>query len=84
MGSIGEQVVTVATAIVGVALLAVLVSKRSNTANVVSAAGAAFSKALTVAVSPVVGGFTGNAASTLSLPDLSYAFGNIQSNYPFN
>lgn len=51
-----EQVVTVAVAIVGVAILAVLVSKQSNTSGVISAAGNAFSSALGVAVSPITGG----------------------------
>lgn len=65
MGNIGEQVVTIATAIIGVAIVAVLVSRNSNTANVISAAGAAFSGALGVAVSPVTG-FTAGAQPTLS------------------
>lgn len=56
MNSVTESIVTIATAIVGVALLALIVSNRSNTANVIRAAGGAFSGALGVAVSPVTGG----------------------------
>ena len=65
MGNIGEQIVTIATAIIGVAILAVIVSRNSNTANVISAAGAAFSGALSTAVSPVTG-FTGGANGSVS------------------
>lgn len=59
MNGAGEQVVTIAVAIVGVAILAVLVSKNSNTANVIKSAGGAFSDALSVAVSPITGGGRG-------------------------
>jgi len=55
MNSAGEQVVTIAVAIVGVAILAVIVSKNSNTAQVIKSAGDAFSGALGVAVSPITG-----------------------------
>jgi membrane DNA delivery protein len=50
-----EKIATIAIAIVGVATLAVLVSKRADTSNVIKSAGAAFSNALSVAVSPVTG-----------------------------
>ncbi len=59
----GDQIVTIATAIVGVAILAVLVGRNSNTANVIGAAGDAFAGALRTAVSPVTG-FTGGANIT--------------------
>jgi hypothetical protein len=53
-------VVTIATAIIGVAILAVIVSRNSNTAGVLKAAGGAFSQSLATAVSPITGGgFTG-------------------------
>ena len=62
------SVVTVATAIVGLAVIAVLVSNRANTANVISAGGSAFSNAIGAAVSPVTGGSFGggNFGSTFS------------------
>jgi len=50
-----EAVVTIATAIVGVAILAVLVSQKSNTTGVVQAFGSAFTNALGVAEAPVTG-----------------------------
>lgn len=51
-----SAVVTIATAIVGLAVLAVLVSQRANTAGVLKAGGGAFAQAIGAAVSPVVGG----------------------------
>lgn len=55
MGKTGEQLVVVALAIIGVATLAVLVSKNSNTTNVISAFGNAFSNSLGAALKPVTG-----------------------------
>lgn len=56
MGHVGEQITAILTAIVGVAIVAVIVSRQSNTANVISSAAAGFSTALGVAVSPITGG----------------------------
>lgn len=50
-----EPVVTILAGIVGLAIIAVLVSQRSNTAGVFSAAGGAFANAVSAAVSPVTG-----------------------------
>jgi len=52
--SVGEKVAAVALAIIGVAIVAVIVSRNSNTANVLAAAGDAFSRSLGAALSPVV------------------------------
>jgi hypothetical protein len=54
-----QPIVTIAVAIVGVAILAVLVSKKANTAGVITAAGTAFSGALNAATAPVTGGNSG-------------------------
>ncbi len=51
-----ETAGAIGLAIVGVATLAVIVSKNSNTANVVGASGSAFSQALSTALSPITGG----------------------------
>jgi len=48
-------VVTVLTAIVGVAVLAVLFSRNSNTAGVVTAGGNAFASSLLAAEAPITG-----------------------------
>lgn len=50
------SVTTVAVAIVGIAILAVLVSNRANTAQVIGSAGQAFAQDIGAAVSPVTGG----------------------------
>jgi hypothetical protein len=50
------SLVTVATAIVGVAIIAVLVSNKAQTGSVIGAAGSAFAQDLAAAVSPVTGG----------------------------
>lgn len=49
------SVVTVATAIIGVAIIAVLVSQRANTSGVITSAGQAFANDLSAAVAPVTG-----------------------------
>lgn len=59
-----SSVVTVLTAIVGLAIIATLVSKRANTANVLTAGGNAFSNSLLAATAPVTGAT--NIAGTYS------------------
>ena len=55
----GDKIITevfaVATAIVGVAVIAVLVGQKSQTSSVIGAAGKAFAQDLQAAVSPVTG-----------------------------
>jgi membrane DNA delivery protein len=65
MGNTMESFISLFSLIVGVAIVAVLVSNKSNTSNVIKAFGQAFSSSLGVAVSPV----TGSSYST-SLPSL--------------
>ena len=60
--------VTVLLAIVGVAIIAVLVSKNANTSGVLGAGASAFSGSLGAALSPVTqsggfGSFTGQSAN---------------------
>jgi hypothetical protein len=55
MNQLTETAATIGLAIVGVAILALIVSRKSNTAGVISALGASFSNALGVATSPVTG-----------------------------
>jgi len=50
------SIVTVLTAIVGLAIIAVLVSKNANTSGVITSGGTAFAQAVGAAVSPVTGG----------------------------
>jgi hypothetical protein len=65
----GEQmissVVTVSVAIVGLAIIATLVSKNAATANILSAGAGGFSQAISAAEGPVMGNFGGlNVAGT--------------------
>ena len=67
-----EGLITVATAIVGVAIIATLVSRNANTAGVLTAGGAALGNAITAATGPVTGqsgissiGWTGGAPQML-------------------
>lgn len=64
MNDIMKELATVLLGIVGVATVAVIVSRKSQSPAVIQAAGSAFANSLDVAVSPV----TGNT----SPPNLSY------------
>jgi hypothetical protein len=68
MSQLTEALVTIFTAIIGVAILSVIVSSKSNTTGVLQAFGSMFSNALGVATSPVTG-----AQTNL---DLSYPSGS--------
>lgn len=63
------SITTVAVAIVGIAILAVLVSRNAQTPQVISSAGSAFARAVSAATSPVTGGgfgFAGGGADYLN------------------
>lgn len=59
MNNVWSGIVTIFVAIVGVAILATLVSRNAQTPQVLKAAGGAFSDALRAATGPVSGGFGG-------------------------
>lgn len=66
-----NSLVTVALAIIGVAIVAVLVSKNANTTSVIGQTGNSFSTALGTALSPVTGsgglsGFPGGGGGSLN------------------
>jgi PRD1 phage membrane DNA delivery len=61
------SLVTVATAVIGLAIIAVLVSGNAQTGNVLSSAGNSFAQIIGAAESPVSGGSTlGNLANTFT------------------
>lgn len=64
MNQLTEGAVTILMAIVGVAILAVLVSKNANTTGVLQALGSFFGNSLAVATGPVTG--------SVATPNLSY------------
>ena len=76
MDAIIEAVVTIALAIVGVAILATLVSPKARTSQVIQASASGFSNALAVAQSPVTGNRvridTSYPGSTGGFPMMSY------------
>lgn len=74
MNTITEMFVTIATAIVGLGIVSVLVSKKSQTPAVIQAGGSAFSNALGVAESPVTGS-TYQIDLTYPGTDLTGSFG---------
>lgn len=51
-----ESVVTIALGIIGVAVIATLVSRNANTAGIITSGGSAFSQSLSAAEGPVMGG----------------------------
>jgi PRD1 phage membrane DNA delivery len=55
MNTFTEMLTTIATAIIGLAVVSVLVSKKAQTPAVIQAAGSAFGNTLGVAESPVTG-----------------------------
>lgn len=80
MNGITDTIVTIATLIVGVAILAILVSPKATTAKVIQAAASGFGNSLAVAQSPV----TGNKVNIdTSYPDSSGfgAFNMPMTNY---
>ena len=56
MNKIGEQIAAIFAAVIGVAILAVIVSKNAQTAGVLQAGGSAFAAILNAAEAPVSGG----------------------------
>lgn len=71
MSELTNAVVSIALAIIGVAMLATLVSRNANTVGVIGAAGNAFSGGLSVALSPINSGggmFGGSIGNTMYGP----------------
>lgn len=70
-----EQITVVLSGIIGVAILAVLVSRNAQTSNVITSFFKGFGGALQAAEAPIIGpsgGFTGfsGVGSSLSIPSL--------------
>lgn len=54
MGEFGKTLITIVTAIIGVAIISVIVSQRANTAGVIQSASSGFAKILNAALAPIV------------------------------
>lgn len=75
MSPLMENLTTIAVAIIGLGIVAVLVSRNANTANVIQAGASGFSNALDVAESPVTGA---TSAPVLSYPNQGMFAGSAQ------
>lgn len=64
MSNIGPTFVTVVSGIIFLAIVAVVVSKRAQTPDVIKAGGSAFSSVIAAAVSPVAGNSGGTSFGT--------------------
>lgn len=69
-----NSVVTILIAIIGIAALALIVSRQSNTTGVLTAGSQAFSGALATALSPVTGASSGGLGGGLTNPTLAQPF----------
>lgn len=67
MNALTEMLLTIGMGIIGVAFLAVIVARNSNTAGVIQASASGFGNALDVAISPITGATTA--------PNLAYPGG---------
>lgn len=76
MSTFTEAAVTILTAIVALAVISVLVSRKAQTPQVIQSAGSAFSNALGIAEAPVTGA---NYSVNLSYPgsDFSGSFAGM-------
>lgn len=79
MNALTEAVVTITLAIIGVAMLSVIVSRNANTTGVIQAAGSAISNAIGVAQSPVTGT---RVPLDLSYPGASSGSFGFTGNFP--
>ena len=76
MTNFWEGVVTIGWAIVTLAMVSVVVSKKAQTPQVIQAAGSAFSNALGIAEAPVTGAsYTPNLSYPSAGLDMSGSFG---------
>lgn len=76
MSQLTEAMITIFGAIIGVAILSVLVSSRSNTAGVLGAFGQMFANSLSAATAPVTG--KASAPNVGGISTFNSAFGNFQ------
>ena len=74
MDSATGTLAAIATAVIGLAIVAVLVSNKAQTPQVISSAGSAFSTIIGAAIAPVTGG-------TVSTAGVGNFLGNSSGNY---
>lgn len=59
MGEAGRAILAIVSSVIGLSILAVVVSSQAQTSNVITSAGSALSQVIGAAVSPVTGGSGG-------------------------
>ena len=74
MNQITEQISAILLAVVGVAIISVLVSKNANTSGVLNAGGNALAKILGAATAPVSGG---GGMSNFDIPNFGMSGGQF-------
>lgn len=82
MDKLTESAVTILMAIVGVAILAVLVSSKSNTTGVLQALGSFFGNSLAVATAPVTGASVNIDTSYPSSSGFNSSILNLSGGFP--
>lgn len=79
MNALTEALVTILSLVVGVAILSVLVSPKSQTSAVISAGSSGFANVLSAATAPVTGASTApNVGSGGGWNAGTFGFGNFQ------
>jgi hypothetical protein len=68
--------VTILTGIIGVAVIALLVSRQANTSAVIGASASGFSGALCTALSPITGQCVGGSGGLIPSVNSTITFGN--------
>lgn len=76
MSAFMEGVITIALAIIGLAVVSVLVSRNAQTSSVIQSAASGFNNALGVAESPVTGSKVGLSLGYPVGGNQSYSFGS--------
>lgn len=71
MPNIGAGIITIVTAIIGLAMVAVLVSQRAQTGKVIQAGGTALSQIIGAAVAPVASNSSLFGSTGLNIPGIS-------------
>ena len=63
MDQVGPTIITVITSVIGLAMLAVILSQRATTSTVINSSGSALANVIGAAVAPLGGGTNNNATS---------------------
>lgn len=68
MQNIGDIILSIVTGIIGLAIVAVIVSNNAQTGSVISSSGSALATVIGAAVAPVTGSGANSGANAFSIP----------------